>query len=192
MTGSEVGAKAGQGQREGSGWKKSRAVSPGWGRGGLLCLSICWGTWAAAAQDRERQREMCPERRMTRSSGACNAREELKWCPKDHEMRWETYIGWGSGCVCTLMSVCVLCCVCVYLGVCTLVVYTGVCVYTLVSVYIGVCIHCCVCVCVYIGDVCESQRERESKLQFRRSNYAHREFRAGGAVLIQEASEQPG
>lgn len=69
MTGSEVGAKAGQGQREGSGWKKSRVRAQGWGGGGLLCLSICWGTWAAAARDRGETKEMCPERRMTRSRG---------------------------------------------------------------------------------------------------------------------------
>ena len=38
---------------------------------------------------------------MTRSRGALNVLEELKWCPKDHGMRGEILHRMGQGvCVC--------------------------------------------------------------------------------------------
>ena len=79
MTGSEVRAKAGQGQREGSGWKKSHVPSPGWGRGGLLCLSICWGAWAAAAQDRGETKGDVPREKDDQVLGGleCTGRIEM-------------------------------------------------------------------------------------------------------------------
>ena len=43
---------------------------------------------------------------------------EKKWCPKDHEMRWETLHRMGQGvCVCVCVYIdcgCVCVCVCVH------------------------------------------------------------------------------